>query len=106
MHSKRKDFSEIDTFMKHWQQRAPVIIVPTNYFTTPTQHFRDIGVSMVIWANHNMRAAVTAMQTVSKQIFQDQSLVHVEKSIAPVKEVFRLQNDKELTEAEEKYLPQ
>lgn len=40
-----------------------------------------------------------------QQIYEDQSLVNVEDNIAPVKEVFRLQRDHELREAEGKYLP-
>lgn len=43
------------------------IIVPTKYYTTPTDEFREWGVSMVIWANHNMRAAVQAMQDVRQR---------------------------------------
>jgi len=58
MHSKRKDHQEIESFMKEWKNRAPVVIVPTNYFTTPTDTFRDWGVNLVIWANHNLRASV------------------------------------------------
>jgi len=88
MHSKKKDPSDIEAFMKAWGNRAPVIIVPTNYYTTPTDRFRELGVSMIIWANHNLRSSVTAMQETSKKIFADQSLVNVEKKIAPVKEVF------------------
>ena len=40
-----------------------------------------------------------------QQIYNDQSLVNVENDIASVKEVFRLQRDYELREAENKYLP-
>lgn len=58
MHSKRKDHNEIEAFMKEWKNRAPVVIVPTNYYKTETDIFREWGVSMVIWANHNMRASV------------------------------------------------
>ena len=36
---------------------------------------------MVIWANHNMRAAISAMQDVTQQIYKDQSLVNVEKKV-------------------------
>lgn len=43
------------------------IIVPTKYYTTPTDEFREWGVSMVIWANHNMRSAVQAMQDVRQR---------------------------------------
>jgi len=109
VHSKRSDPSEIQAFMKEWNSRGqpcPVVIVPTKYYQTPTQSFKDWGVSLVIWANHNMRACITAMQQTSKQIFEDQSLANVEKKVASVNEVFRLQNEKELSQAEKKYLPQ
>ena len=64
-----------------------------------------MGVSMIIWANHNLRASVKAIQQTTKQIYDDQSLINVEDKIVSVKEIFRLQNDKELSEAEKKYLP-
>ncbi|CAI9734832.1 phosphoenolpyruvate phosphomutase [Octopus vulgaris] len=106
MHSKKSDPSDIESFMKAWNNQAPVIIIPTKYYTVPTQHFRDLGCSMVIWANHNLRASITAMQSLSATIYKDQSLVNVEKTVAPVKEIFRLQRDHELVEAEKIYLPQ
>ena len=105
MHSKRSDHSEIEAFMKEWKGRHPVIIVPTKYYQTPTATFKEWGVSSVIWANHNMRSCITAMQQTTKKIFNDQSLVNVEPNIASVKEVFRLQGQPELDAAEKKYLP-
>lgn len=105
MHSKKGDSSDIDAFMKNWDNSIPVVIVPTKYYAVPTQHFRDIGVSTIIWANHNLRSSITAMQKVSAQIFKDQSLINVEKNVAPVNEIFRLQNAHELEEAEDRYLP-
>ncbi|RNA35013.1 Phosphoenolpyruvate phosphomutase [Brachionus plicatilis] len=105
MHSKKSDPSDIEAFMKAWNNQGPVIIVPTKYYKTPTKLFEDLGVSMIIWANHNVRASVQAMQQTTKQIFDDMSLINVEKKIVSVNELFRLQNDKELSEAEKKYLP-
>lgn len=105
IHSKKKDPSDIEAFMKHWNNRAPVVIVPTNYYTVPTDTFRKLGISTIIWANHNMRTAISSMKATTQQIFKDQSLVNVETKIATVKEVFRLQNDQELSQAEDKYLP-
>ncbi|KAL4473188.1 hypothetical protein ABPG72_015569 [Tetrahymena utriculariae] len=104
MHSKLKEPSEIEAFMKEWKNRAPVIIVPTNYYTVPTETFRKWGVNMVIWANHNMRACVSAMQETSRRIYEDESLVNVENKVAKVKEVFRLQGEDELKQADKKYL--
>jgi phosphoenolpyruvate phosphomutase len=105
MHSRRSDVQEIEAFMKEWGNRLPVIIVPTKYYSTPTEVFRKIGVSTVIWANHNCRAAISAMQQTSKRIFEDQSLINVEGEIASVQEVFRLQGEDELRDAEKSYLP-
>lgn len=106
VHSKRADSQEIEAFMKEWSGRHPVVIVPTKYYTTPTSEFRRLGVSTVIWANHNLRASLTAMQNISNQILKNESLSQVEKTIASVNEIFRLQNAGELKQAEKKYLPQ
>jgi len=105
MHSKKGDHSDIEAFMKAWDNRHPIIIVPTKYYKVPTQTFRDLNVSMIIWANHNLRSCVTAMQETSRKIFDEQTLVGVEKKIASVSEIFRLQSADELEEAEKKYLP-
>lgn len=105
IHSKKESVDEIAAFCESWGGRAPVVIVPTMYHRTPTQTFREAGVSMVIWANHNMRAAVTAMRAVSRQIRESESLAAVEEEIAPVREVFELTGQAELAQAEARYLP-
>lgn len=107
MHSKISKPDEILAFMKEWGERSqscPIVIVPTKYYATPTQAFRDANVSVCIWANHQMRMAVTAMQKVTKQIFEEQTLMNIEDKVVPVAELFRLQNDKELEAAEKLYL--
>ena len=107
MHSKISKPDEILAFMKEWGERSktcPVVIVPTKYYSTPTNVFREANVSVCIWANHLMRTAVTAMQKTAKTIFEEQSLINIEDKVATVKEVFRLQNDSELEEAEKLYL--
>jgi len=105
IHSAKKDPSDIEAFMAEWKNRHPVVIVPTKYYETPTDRFRELGINLVIWANHNMRACVSAMQQVSSQIYKDQHLRNVEKNVASVNEVFRLQGMDELKQAEKKYLP-
>ncbi len=106
IHSKVATADQILAFMSQWHNRCPVVIVPTKYYSTPTQVFADAGISMVIWANHLMRASITAMQQTAAKIFQQQNLFQVEKEVATVKEIFRLQNDEELRDAELRYLPQ
>lgn len=105
IHSKLSVPDEILQFMAAWGDTCPVVIVPTNYYKTSVQVFRGAGISLVIWANHSLRASISAMQRTVASIYETQSLVDVEKEIASVKEVFRLQGMKELKEAEERYLP-
>ncbi|MCL1127224.1 phosphoenolpyruvate mutase [Shewanella surugensis] len=106
VHSKKSTDHEISLFMQEWADRCPIIIVPTTYYSTPTDNFSKAGISMVIWANHLLRASVKAMQHTAGTIYQQQSLRGVEDNIVPVKEIFRLQGAEELQQAEEKYLPQ
>ena len=68
VHSKIKTSKDIDDFMKRWDNRCPIVIVPTKYHQTPTEHFRDLKISTVIWANHNFRACIDVMRKTSKQI--------------------------------------
>jgi phosphoenolpyruvate phosphomutase len=105
IHSKLSTAFQILSFMQQWRQQCPVVIVPTKYYRTPTEEFAQAGVSVVIWANHLMRASITAMQRVARQIKRDQSLVEVEPNVATLAEVFRLQDEDELCAAERKYLP-
>ncbi len=105
MHSKKSNASEVKAFMEAWENRHPVIIVPTKYYSTPTDYYREWGVSTVIWANHNVRAAITAMEEVTKTIFEEESLLNVEGAVSSVSHIFDLQGASELKEAEKKYLP-
>lgn len=105
MHSKQPTADQVLSFMEVWQDTCPVVIVPTMYYNTPTERFAEAGISLVIWANHLIRANITAMQQTAEQIYRAQSLMPVEHEIIPVKEIFRLQGAAELKAAEKRYLP-
>jgi len=106
IHSKRSTAHEILEFTEKWAARAPLVIVPTMYsLNTPTEVFREAGISTIIWANHNLRSAISAMRETSRQIFEDQSLREVEGRVVPVKEIFRMVGNAELEAAERRYLP-
>jgi len=106
IHSKKAEASEIFGFMERWGNRAPVVIVPTMYYATPTELFRQAGVSTIIWANHLLRSAMTAMGETARRIHEDQSLIEVEGRVASVKDIFRLVGNAELEAAERRYLPE
>jgi phosphoenolpyruvate phosphomutase len=105
IHSKKRTADEIVTFGKEWAGRCPLVIVPTTYYDTPTELYERAGISLVIWANHNLRASINAMRTTSCRIMEDRSLIGVEHEIAALKDVFHIARNDELAEAEKKYLP-
>jgi phosphoenolpyruvate phosphomutase len=105
IHSKRSQAGEILDFARRWGRRCPLLIVPTMYYRTPTAEYRAAGISTVIWANHNLRAAITAMRDACRQIQEDETLVKIEDHIASVQDIFHLVGNAELEEAERRYLP-
>lgn len=105
IHSKKSDAEEILIFARHWSGRSPLVIVPTTYCHTSTEVFRTAGISSIIWANHNLRSAVTAMREVCRTVNQQRSVSGIEGRITPIQDIFRLVNNKELDEAEKRYMP-
>jgi phosphoenolpyruvate phosphomutase len=105
IHSKLSVPDEIIAFMDEWKDTSPVVIVPTTYYQTPTRVFEKAGVSVVIWANHLLRTNISAMQETAKKVYKNRSLNNIEKIIAPISEIFRLQNVTELRDANNIYLP-
>ena len=105
VHSKKNTPADIELFMKEWGRRHPIIVIPTKYYSTPTERFRQLGISVVIWANQLMRASVKYMQDIAREIHDAQSIAATEDRIAPLTELFRLQGDLELREAEQRFLP-
>lgn len=105
IHSRQSVAEEILDFARVWQNRLPVVIVPTKYHRTPVSAYREAGISTVIWANHNMRASVAAMRAVCGRILAEESISGIESEVASLDEVFGLLNYAELASAEERYLP-
>ncbi len=106
MHSKMSRPDEILAFAKEWAGRSPLVIVPTKYYSTPTDAFRKAGVDLVIWANHMIRTSIEAMEKTSQEIFESESIADIEDKIASVNHVFELQGAAELSRAQEIYLTQ
>jgi len=103
IHSKLNHPNEVLQFAHEWDNRSPLVIVPTKYYSTPTEVFRDNNISLVIWANHMIRSSIAAMQAAARAIHETESLVDVEGQAATVSEIFRLQGADELLEDEKIY---
>ena len=104
IHSRQSRPDEIIAFAREWDDACPLVIVPTKYYSTPVDVFRKAGISLVIWANQMIRASVRTMENVSREIFEQESLVDVEDRITSVDSIFNLQGADELLRAQERYL--
>ncbi|MGW7412359.1 isocitrate lyase/phosphoenolpyruvate mutase family protein [Streptomyces sp. NPDC054863] len=91
IHSKSKTKDQVEEFLSRWDGRRPVVIVPTTY---PDWHADDIagaGVSVVIYANHGLRAIVTSLRETFESIRRRGDSTELEDRIAAVSDVFELQ---------------
>lgn len=105
VHSKRFDSQDILAFMERWSKRVPVIIIPTTYPDVKIEVFLDAGVSNFIFANQSIRTIITALQRNLALLHDRADLMSIEREIAPVSEVFRLQNVEELERSQARYSP-
>ncbi len=105
IHSKKKHAGEIIEFGNVWQRRCPLVIAPTTYCSTPLRDLEEAGISLSVCANQNMRAAVMAMKTVCRKIYDDYKLDSVEDDITPLNMIFDMMNYDELEIANRRYLP-
>jgi phosphoenolpyruvate phosphomutase len=104
IHSKLRDASEIRAFLQAWKRRAPIVLVPTTYPDLRHEEMADLGVSMVIYANHGLRARVKATHDVLEVIEREKTTSSIEDRIAPLSEIFELQGMPILKEQELRYL--
>jgi phosphoenolpyruvate phosphomutase len=105
VHSKQKTPDEIVAFARRWQGDTRLVVVPTAYPDLTEARIRELGnIGMVIYGNHAVRAAVTAMRQVFAEIRADGGIHNVDKRIVSVEEIFELQRVAEMKAVEQKYL--
>ncbi|RVG99425.1 phosphonopyruvate hydrolase [Sinorhizobium meliloti] len=92
IHSKQKTPDEVESFVRNWNGKVPVVIVPTAYPEMNEERIKALGkIAIVIYGNHAIRASVTAMQDAFSRILKDRGIHAVNKDIVSVEEIFRLQ---------------
>jgi phosphoenolpyruvate phosphomutase/phosphonopyruvate hydrolase len=105
VHSKQKTPDEIIAFARRWRAETRLVVVPTAYPDLTEARIRELGnIGMVIYGNHAVRAAVTAMRQVFAEIRADGGIHNIDKRIVSVEEIFELQRMAEMKATEHKYL--
>jgi phosphonopyruvate hydrolase len=105
VHSKKKTPDEIVAFSERWRGPIPIVLVPTAYPDLTEAKARALGnIAIMIYANHAVRAAVSAMRETFAQIKRDGGIHNVDKQIASVEDIFDLQRVGAMKAAEKRYL--
>jgi phosphoenolpyruvate phosphomutase len=105
VHSKQRTPDEIESFVRAWAGRAPLVLVPTAYPDMTARRIKDLRkVAMVIYGNHAIRACVTAMQQVFARIRADGGIHNINQDIVSVEEIFRIQDMDRVKADERRFL--
>lgn len=105
IHSKQKTADEVESYVRAWRGKAPIVVVPTAYPEFTVARMRSLGkIAIAIWGNHAIRAAVTAMQAVFRQILDDGGIQGADRDIVSVEEIFRLQGMDRVKADEKRFL--
>jgi phosphoenolpyruvate mutase len=93
IHSRHKDPAEIVEFMKKFRavdNSTPVVVVPTSFNSVTVEEFIEMGVNVVISANHMLRAAYPAMLKVAKSILKHGRSLDAETDCMSIKEILEI----------------
>jgi phosphoenolpyruvate phosphomutase len=103
IHSKMKTPDEIYEFAHKWNNKIPLVAIPTTYPSVTASELKNRGFKMVIYANQGLRASLSAIDKTFASIARDDSSASIETGIASMREVFELQGMPTLKENERKY---
>ncbi|MDA8755351.1 phosphoenolpyruvate mutase [Candidatus Pseudothioglobus singularis] len=90
IHSRKRDPSEIFEFMKKFRKEdttTPVVVVPSSFNSVTVEEFIEMGVNIVITANHMLRAAYPSMLKVATSILQNGRSLEAESDCMSINEI-------------------
>ena len=93
IHSRKKTPNEVFDFCRIIKDKSvtvPIVVVPTSFSDVFEEELADAGVSMVIYANHLIRAAYPQMKYVAESILENQRAAEIESHIASISEILTI----------------
>ena len=90
IHSRNKDPAEIIEFMRRFRatdKTTPVVVVPSIFNSVTVEEFVDMGVNVIITANHMLRASYPAMLKVAKSILDNGRSLEAEDDCISINEI-------------------
>tara|TARA_Y100000310_G_scaffold134075_1_gene133095 strand:+ start:3289 stop:4572 length:1284 start_codon:yes stop_codon:yes gene_type:complete len=93
IHSKSKEPNEIISFCKEYKKLkkiVPLVVVPSTYNRITEKELIDIGVNVVIYANHLLRSSYPSMVNTTKSILKNKRSYEANDNCLPIKQVLEL----------------
>jgi len=93
IHSKNKKPTEIIKFCKLYKKfnnKVPLVVVPTTYNKITEKELKELGVNVVIYANHLLRSSYKNMKKTAEKILQYERSKETDDLCYPVKELLKL----------------
>ncbi len=93
IHSKEKTGEDIKEFCLRFRKEysnVPIVLVPTTYNQFTEDEFRAWGASIIIYANHMLRASYPAMLKVATTILENERSKEADSLCMPIKQILEL----------------
>lgn len=93
IHSRKKDPDEIFEFCdayKQFQNKKPLVVVPSSFNQVTEDELLDKGVNIVIYANHLLRSAYPAMLNTAKSILTHKRSLECDSELLSIKQILEL----------------
>ena len=93
IHSKEKTGDDIKEFCQRFRadnKNTPIVVVPSTFNHITEDEFSNMGVNVVIYANHMLRASYPAMMDVAKSILANGRSSDANDKCMPIKEILEL----------------
>lgn len=93
IHSRQKSPAEILEFCKAYnsfENRKPLIVVPSSYNSIYEKELAEAGVNVVIYANHLLRSAYPAMLNTAETILKNERSLEVDSQMMSINNILTL----------------
>lgn len=93
IHSRKKEPDEVIEFVKKFRafdDTTAVVIVPTTFHSIKEEEWKKLGVNIIIYANHLMRAEVPAMRKTAEMILKNHRAQEADIALMGFKDIIRL----------------
>jgi phosphoenolpyruvate phosphomutase len=90
IHSRESVPVQLLEVIRAWRAQTPLVAVPTTYHQLSAHELEELGVKLVIYANHGLRSALQAMRETYEAILRDGRTTPVEPHIASVSSVLEI----------------